>query len=253
VEHETQTTGQTLPPRKFVLRDDIAYILPMAIFLAFTQIGVTWPNWYPASYMAKAFIVPIALILAWPSFTKIHWTHLSLGVLVGILGLVQWVGMDKLLILFFQSLHLHGGILDWLPVYGKIGIKGVPTDSFNPFTAIHGPVYQWTFIILRWACAALVVPVMEELFWRDYLWREILAPNDFKLAAIGEKDWMVVLLVSAAFATVHIQWITAFFWGLMIALLLLRTRSIGACIVAHGVTNFLLGAYVLYTHDWYFW
>jgi membrane protease YdiL (CAAX protease family) len=54
---------------------------------------------------------------------------------------------------------------------------------------------------------------------------------------------------------VHIQWITAVVWAVMIGLLLLKTRSIGSCIIAHGVTNFLLGAYVLFwtPHDWYFW
>jgi uncharacterized protein len=235
------------------LRDDIAYILPMGIFLIFTQVGVTWPNLYVLSYMAKTFIVPVALWVAWSSYTPIRWTHLWLGVLVGILGLGQWVGMDKLLVPLFHWIHLHGGVLDWLYIYGKIGISGVPTDSFNPYTHFQNSGQMWTFISLRWACATLVVPVMEELFWRDFLWRELQAPNDFKLAEIGEKDWMVIFLVCAAFASVHIQWITAFVWGLMIALLLLRTKSIGACIVAHGVTNFLLGAYVLYTHDWYFW
>jgi hypothetical protein len=40
---------------------------------------------------------------------------------------------------------------------------------------------------------------------------------------------------------------------MMIAVLLVRTKSIGACIIAHGVTNFLLGLYVLRTHEWFFW
>ncbi|HEY1684082.1 MAG TPA: CAAX prenyl protease-related protein [Tepidisphaeraceae bacterium] len=241
------------PIRRSILRDDIAYILPMAIFLVFTQVGITWPRYYAASYMAKTFLTPIALIIGWQAYTKIRWTHLWLGFLVGVLGLVQWVGMDKALVPLFHWIHLHGGFLDWLYIYGPIGIKGVPTDSFNPYTHFQNPGQMWTFIIFRWACATAVVPFMEELFWRDFLWREILAPNDFKLADIGEKDWTAIFIVCAAFASVHIQWITAFFWGLMIALLLLRTKSIGACIVAHATTNFLLGAYVLHTHDWYFW
>jgi hypothetical protein len=52
---------------------------------------------------------------------------------------------------------------------------------------------------------------------------------------------------------VHVQWLTAIVWGLMVALLLVRTRSLGACIIAHAVTNLLLGAYVLWTGDWSFW
>ncbi|HWB53391.1 MAG TPA: CAAX prenyl protease-related protein [Tepidisphaeraceae bacterium] len=236
-----------------LLSDDWAYILPMGIFLVFTGLGNQWPRWYVESYMAKTFIVPIALVIAWQNYTKIKWTHLGLGVLIGVIGLVQWVGMDKLLILFFQWAHLHSHVLDWVPVYGKIGISGVPTDSLNPFEHFHNAIQMWLFITFRWACATLVVPPMEELFWRDFLWREIQSPNDFKLAEVGEWDWKALIVVSAFFASVHIQWITAFVWGLMIGLLLIRTRSIGACIVAHAVTNFLLGGYVLWTHDWYFW
>jgi hypothetical protein len=46
---------------------------------------------------------------------------------------------------------------------------------------------------------------------------------------------------------------TAIVWGLMVGGLLMLTRSLGACILMHAVTNFLLGWYVLKTGDWYFW
>lgn len=249
----TDAPVTTTDPRPSRLRDDVAYILPMGIFLVFTQVGASWPGLYTVSYLAKTFTVPVALYLCWRHYTKIQWTHLWLGALVGVVGLVQWVGMDKLLVLLFQWLHAHGGLFDWVPVYGNIGASGVPTDSFNPFKDIASPAFRWTFIPLRWACAALVVPVMEELFWRDFLWRSFSAPADFKLADVGERDWRAAVFVSLLFATVHIQWITAIGWGLLVAWLLIRTRSLGACVVAHAVTNFLLGAYVLYTHDWYYW
>ena len=66
-------------------------------------------------------------------------------------------------------------------------------------------------------------------------------------------DWRAFVIVTLAFSSVHIQWMTAIVWGAMIALLLVKTRSLGACIIAHGVTNLLLGIYVLCTHDWAFW
>lgn len=94
---------------------------------------------------------------------------------------------------------------------------------------------------------------MEEYFWRDFLWRMVIAPNDFKLAKIGEWDWKAFAIVTLAFASVHIQWMTAIVWGAMIAALLVRTKSLGPCIIAHAVTNLLLGIYVLCTHDWAFW
>ena len=130
---------QSPAPGRIVLRDDIAYILPMAIFLVFTQIGSSWPDLYEASYIAKTLIVPVALWFCWRYYTKIAWTHLWLGALVGVVGLVQWVGMVKLLVLFFQWVHASGGgFLDWLPVYGKIGINGVPFFVFNGRFGLSG-------------------------------------------------------------------------------------------------------------------
>jgi CAAX prenyl protease-like protein len=128
-------------------------------------------------------------------------------------------------------------------------------SAFDPTTAFASPSVMYAFIGLRWIVGAtLVVPVMEELFWRDFLWREILAPSNFKLAAVGEASLIAVLGVSIAFSFVHGNWwLTAIVWGLMIAALLVYTKSLGACIVAHAVTNCLLGAYVLWTHDWRFW
>jgi hypothetical protein len=32
-----------------------------------------------------------------------------------------------------------------------------------------------------------------------------------------------------------------------------RTRSLGSCILAHAVTNALLGAFILATRQWGFW
>jgi hypothetical protein len=39
----------------------------------------------------------------------------------------------------------------------------------------------------------------------------------------------------------------------MIGVLLVKTRSLGACIVAHATTNLLLAAYVVNSHQWFFW
>lgn len=230
------TTSPSRPGVGFFSKEDLAYILPMATFLILTQVGVSWPAAMPVSYVAKTFISAGLIVYFWKHYTPIRWDYAWLGVLVGVLGIVQWVGMEKLL------------LWAW-PNYPRMS-----AELYNPYQALgHNPVWMWSFIIIRWAGAALMVPFMEELFWRDWLWRTIQAPNDFRLAPVGERDWRPIVIVAAIFATVHIQWLTAFVWGLMIAWLLVYTRSLGACIIAHGVTNFLLGLYVQITEDWYFW
>jgi uncharacterized protein len=214
-----------------LIGDDIAYMLPMGIFLALTYVGATWPATYEASYVVKTIFTAIVLGLCWKQYTPIIWKHLPLAAAVGVVALIVWIGVEKL-----------------VPNYPRLS-----HDAFNPQKEIANPAWRWSFIVFRWAGATLVVPVMEELFWRDFLWRSIIAPNDFKLARIGEWDWKAFLIVALVCAGVHPQWLTAIIWSLGIGLFLVYTRSLGACIVCHAVTNFLLGAYVLYTHDWIFW
>ena len=214
-------------------RDDVAYILPMLTFLLFTWAGGQWTALYPASYVAKTLIVAGMLIYFRRRYTPIRWNGWWLGIVLGVVGLVQWVGMEKLI----------GGH------YWKFSY-----DVRNPYEMFSSPALMWTFVAIRWAGASLLVPVMEELFWRDYLWRQVISPNDFKLARVGEWNPGAFVIVAALFgAGVHIEWLTAIVYGLMIGGLLALTRSLGACILMHAVTNFLLGAYLLKTGQWIFW
>ena len=226
-----------------LVRDDLAYVIPMFVFLALVGGGGHWINLYPQFYVARALIVPILLALFWRSYTKIRWDGWWLGAILGVISIVQWVGMQLLL----QKISFHYNGQEVAP------FKPSP-DSFDPTKSFSSPAIMWTWIAIRIASASLVVPVMEELFWRDFLWRSILAPADFKLARVGEWDWKAYIGVSVAFAFVHGNWwLTSIVWALMIGGLLAKTKSLGACMVMHGVTNFLLGMYVLYTHDWSFW
>ncbi|MDB5294796.1 MAG: amino terminal protease self-immunity [Phycisphaerales bacterium] len=230
------------------LRDRVppewAYLLPMLVFLGFTQVGGSWPVLFPAVYVAKTVVVAGLLVWLWPAFTRIRWNHWWLGVLLGVVGIFQWVGMQLWLQDAFAGLPKP---FRWF--------QPSPADEwFDPF-ARFGPGWGgWAFVAIRVAGAVLVVPVMEELFWRDYLWRRVVAPNDFKLAAVGEWDKAAYVVVAVAFAVVHGNWwLTSIVWALMIGGLLAYTKSLGACIAMHATTNLLLAGYVLWTRDWSFW
>ena len=223
------------PPARFAIGDDVAYIAPMAIFLGFTWLATKWSDGFATVYPIKTVCTAAALILLRRHYTRIRWNALGLGVFVGIIGTVQWIGLQLLL-------QKHFAFFRPSP------------DVFNPILYFHNVGLRWAFIAVRIAGASLVVPFMEELFWRDFLWRQILAPNDFKLARVGEWGWAPFLIVAMAFATVHGNWwLTAIVWALLVGLLLVKTKSLGACIVAHGTCTLLLAGYVLWTHDWSFW
>ena len=230
------------PPKPIARgRDDLAYIAPMAAVLIIIWLGANAtvkqfiPHAYSLGYVARTVIVAALLVVLWRNYTKIRWNHWWLGVLVGVVGIFQWVGMQL-----------------WLQKH--FAFFAPSADVFDPTKEFSSPAMMYAFITVRIIGAALVVPVMEELFWRDFLWRQILAPNDFKLATVGEWGWAPFLGVSVAFAVVHGNWwLTSIVWGLMIAGLLVYTKSLGACIIAHGVTNLLLAVYVLRYNDWAFW
>jgi CAAX prenyl protease-like protein len=223
------------------VREDLAYILPMAVFLGFIWVGTQGTETpagnaaYPWAYLARTVIVGAMLIFFWRSYTKIRWNYWWLGVIVGVLGFFQWIGMQLWLQQHFEFFK--------------------PSDKFfNPDQFFKDPTWRWVFFIVRLIGAVLVVPVMEELFWRDLAWRSIIAPNDFKLAAVGEWDLKAFLVVPAIFALVHGNWwLTSIVWALMIGWLLVYTKSLGACIIAHATTNLLLGLWVLYSKQWSFW
>jgi CAAX prenyl protease-like protein len=187
------------------------------------------------SYAARAVIVAAMLFAFRRAYTRIRWNHWWLGLIVGVLGFFQWVPMQL-----------------WLQEH--FAFFKPDEKAFNPEAFFTTPAALYAFYAVRFFGAVLVVPVMEELFWRDFAWRSIIAPNDFKLARVGEWDPKAFVIVALIFCLPHGNWwLTAIVWALMIGALLVYTRSLGAAIIAHAITNLLLGIYVVYTKQWYFW
>ena len=133
------------PAERWWQRDEIAYLAPMAAFLLFIQVGTLSKSLYAPAYIARAFAAAILLFVYWRHYTKIRWNYWWLGIIVGVLGIVQWVGMQ----LWLQS-HFA-----WFKP---------DADAFNPFSAFTSAGGAWAFVAVRVASAVLVVPVMEELF-----------------------------------------------------------------------------------------
>jgi uncharacterized protein len=104
---------------------------------------------------------------------------------------------------------------------------------------------------LRLVGAVLVVPIAEEFFWRGFLIRWLVR-SDFQTVAPGTFTWISFLITSGLFAAEHAQWLVLMA-GIAYNLLWYRTRSLKACILAHGITNLGLGVWVLATAQWNFW
>jgi hypothetical protein len=110
----------------------------------------------------------------------------------------------------------------------------------------------YTLIAFRLGGAALVVPVMEELFWRSFALRFLIS-SDFRSVPLGKFSWYSFIVVSILFGLEHHEWLSGMLAGMIYALVLYRTRNLFDPILAHAVTNLLLGVYVLTTGSWSFW
>src|SRR5262245_58242281 len=131
--------------RGFRLRDDVAYILPMFVFLALVQVGNSWKSMYVPAYIARTAIVPVLLYIGWKYYTKIRWNHWWLGVIVGVLGIVQWVPMQLWLqkhVAFFAPAYVctqHDDQHNKGPGACPICTAPMVLDAFDPFAKIANP------------------------------------------------------------------------------------------------------------------
>ena len=211
----------------------LAYVTPMAAFLVLTSVESSAPKaYYVWLYLAKAIVVTAVLIAFRTPWKDIQPNARLLvpAVLVGLAVFIEWILLDKAI------------------PYPHLGQRA----SLDPFTAIEVPALRLLFLTVRFYGLVLMVPVMEELFWRSFLLR-YLTDSDFTKLPIGIFSWESFWLVAVAFGLAHSEWLVAIICACAYALLLKQTRSVFACIVAHGTTNLALGVYVIFTHDWVYW
>ncbi len=141
-----------------------------------------------------------------------------------------------------------GVFLLWIVLDVPLLTMGEP-DPYDP--RVDGAIHTG-LALTRLAGAALVVPIMEELFWRSFLmrWLERPAFLDVDPREVGLKP---LLITSAVFAVEHRLWFAGLLAGLLYGELYRRTGDIRVVVLAHAITNGLLGAYVLATGHYEFW
>jgi len=128
------------------------------------------------------------------------------------------------------------------------------TDGFNVSEATADPMAQGILLVLRLIRLVVVVPILEELFWRGFLLRYFVNDQFWKVAE-GRTNLFGFLAVSILFALAHSEADrpAAVITSLLYNFLFVHARSVSSCIVAHALTNLLLGIYILSTKQWGFW
>lgn len=128
------------------------------------------------------------------------------------------------------------------------------TEGFDPTVFENDPLLYWLTVLARFARLVIVVPLIEEIFWRGFLMRYLIR-EDFQSVAFGTYKPASFFGVAVLFMLVHStpDWPAAFLTGVIFNFIAVRTRSLAACIAAHALTNLILGVYIMNTRQWGFW
>ena len=218
----------------------------------------------PILFRAIPFAVFITLLAAEPWLARqladlfdVRWLYGVRSVIVAGLLLLFWCRFDELAVHLPKAreclLAIGAGLAVlaiWLTLDSGFFVLGQSGSGFDPRT-VDGSI-DWPLAVMRLAGSALVVPLMEELFWRSLVMRW-LENADFSALDPARVGIFALLFSSIAFGIEHSQWAVGILAGLAYGWLYLRSRNLWLPIIAHTVTNAGLGVWVLATGDWHFW
>ena len=220
-------------------RAALARVVPFAVFMLLLGLrgalppDGSWgidPRWV---YAVTVLVVGGLLAWWWRDYGELS-TQLrptlqeaGLAISVGVLVFGLWIKLDA----------------PWMRL-------GEATAAFFPLD-VQGEL-MWPLIGVRWIGAALLVPVMEELFWRSFLMRWI-ENAQFEAVLPQRVGLKAVLLSTFVFMLAHTLWLAAVIAGLAYAWLYVRSGKLWLPVIAHAVTNGVLGVWVVMTGNWAFW
>jgi CAAX prenyl protease-like protein len=188
-------------------------------------------------YPIRLAIVTAVLIIFSRSVIDFRIEHAIGSILLGVAVFVIWVGPDVL----WPAYRGH-----WLFTNSIMGeAKRTPPEALKS---------NLLFIVFRTVGCVLLVPVLEELFWRGWLTRWLIDSEDFRRVPLGAYTATSFWIGSALFASEHgSYWEVGLIAGIVYNWWMCRTKSLGDCILVHAVTNGCLSAYVLKTGEWRYW
>jgi len=232
----------------------LARAVPFVVFVGLTfcqgQFGEASRYWF---YVAKTIVGACLIWMVWPLVGEMRWKLSWEAVVAGVMVFGVWVGLDGLYPSIDQIVQryvcplLKGiGLNSWCPD-PKAAVPWNPHEVFGTGSAL-----AWMFIVVRILGSAIVVPPLEEVFYRSFLYRYVTKP-DFQAVPLGQFNWLSFLVTAAIFGFAHHEWLAGIVCAFVYQGLVCWKKRLGDAMSAHAITNFLLGVWVVWKGAWHFW
>lgn len=204
-------------------------VAPFFIFLALTTLGGFSGGdgkfWF---YALKVFVGAWLIWEMRPFVPEMRWAFSWEAVVAGVAVFIIWVGLDP-----------------YYPM-NTLFFKDTDRSIWNPFQRFgEGSAIAWALIGIRMAGMTFVVPPLEEVFYRSFLYRYFVRVNflDMPLNRFHPTSFIVTALI---FGFVHFQWLAGILCAITYHALILRKGRLGDAMTAHAITNFLLAVWVVW-------
>lgn len=236
-------------------RMTLAHVVPFGVFMVFMillQVLASFLTWdHPSApwwrqdvaylvYPLQTVVVLGLVIYYWRSFTfDWSWKWSLVGVVFGAVGIGFWLLPTTL----YDWWGLEGkseGWLKWLGVEKR-------EDGFDP-GIFEDPAAYWFSVVMRFLRAAVVVALIEEIFWRGFMMRFVMDwEGDYWKQRFGRAHWKSFLIVTGLFVAAHapVDYAGALVYGSLTYALCVWSKNLGACVVMHAVANLLMGIYAM--------
>jgi len=219
-------------------------VAPFVIFVLLTaaqgKFGAASAYWF---YLAKTLVGAWLIWEIRPFVTEMRWVFSWEAVAVGLGVLVMWISLNP----YYPMAN---------ELFTKIGFSnGAKTvvENANPNLVFgaHSPLALF-FLAAHILGMTLVVPPLEEVFYRSFLYRYI-ANQDFLSVPLNRFLPVPFFVTALVFGFEHNQWLAGILCGMAYQWLVLRKNRLGDAMTAHAITNFLLGIWVVTRGAWQFW
>lgn len=202
----------------------------------------------PALTLAAALLAPFAALMA----ARIG------GAITGDL----WIGAALIVLptatLWFYRAPILRELqrIGWEPwavglLVGALWIATEPAgeSTLGAWLSQQAPGAGLAWLALRIFGFALIVPIAEELLFRGYLHRALIARR-FETVSPGAFTWIAFLVTSLLFGAMHGRWLAGALAGAAFALTLYRAKTLSAPIAAHMAANGLIAGWAVAMRDW---
>ena len=214
----------------------LPYIAPFAVFMGLIALHSVYSLPDLADQILRVTVVSLVLIFVARPVIDLRAPQWPFSLLIGAAVFLIWIAPD----LAFPGYRHH--------LLFENRILGAPTPGLSVASQTQPAV-----LALRAVRAVILVPIVEELFWRAWLMRWIIAP-DFEKIPLGKYTAMSFWAVALLFASEHgSYWDVGLVTGVIYNTWMVKSKSLGDLILTHAVTNACLSIYVIAAGKWEYW